>query len=516
MILLIFFILSILITIYIRYTRSSKLRPPLPPGPKPLPYIGSLIPMLRNRPTFRWIHRMMDEMNTKIICIRIGKVHVIAVSDPKIACEFMKDKDEIFSSRPNTMSSYLTSKGYLDTALAPMGTHWKNMRRILATKIVSESRYRWLKNKRDEEADNLLRYLYHQCEKNVAITKGVMNVRKIARLYTGNVTRNMVLGNRYFGKGNADGGHGNEEIEHGDSLVVIPLYVFSFCVTDYFPWLRWRTDFDGHERIMRNALAIARKYQDPVIDERIQQWKDGVRTKEEDLLDVYINIENPRLTTDEIKAQILDLMLASFDNTSNCIEWAIGEMINEPNIFDKAHKELDHVVGKDRLVQESDLIRLNYIKACVREAFRLHPVSPFNLPHVSSADTTVAGYFIPKGSHVLLSRRGLGRDPEFWDDPLTFNPDRHINGDNEVVLNDHNLHIVSFGIGRRGCPGVLLGSTITVMLMARLVHGFTWELPPNETHVDLNENLHNMWKAKPLLALAKPRLRHHLYPRSTS
>lgn len=150
-----------------------------------------------------------------------------------------------------------------------------------------------------------IRYVYHQCEKNVAVTKGVMNVRTIARLYTGNVTRNMVLGNRYFGKGSADGGHGDEEIEHGDALVVIPLYVFSFCVTDYFPWLRWRTDFDGHEKIMRKALDNARKYQDPVIDERIQQWKDGVRTIEEDLLDVYINIENPRLTTDQIKAQIL-------------------------------------------------------------------------------------------------------------------------------------------------------------------------------------------------------------------
>lgn len=157
----ILFLLSIFI-FFFRYT-NSKLRPPLPPGPKPLPYIGSLITMLRNRPTFRWIHRMMDEMNTKIICIRIGKVHIIAVSDPKIACEFMKDKDEIFSSRPDTMSSYLTSKGYLDTALVPISTHWKNMRRILATKILSESRYRWLKNKRDKEADNLLRYVYRMC-----------------------------------------------------------------------------------------------------------------------------------------------------------------------------------------------------------------------------------------------------------------------------------------------------------------------------------------------------------------
>nr|XP_043615738.1 tryptophan N-monooxygenase CYP79A68-like [Erigeron canadensis] len=509
--LILFLLLPIIFTFLITRYACIKNRAPLPPGPKPLPYIGSIITMLRNRPTFRWIHRMMDEMNTKIICIRVGNVHIIAVSDAKIAREFMKDKDEIFASRPDTMSSYLTSKGYLDTALVPMSDYWKQMRRILATKILSESRYKWLKNKRDDEANDLIRYIYNQCETNVVVTKGVMDVRSIARHYTGNVTRHMVFGSRYFGKGNADGGPGDEDIAHSDSLVVIPLYVFSFCVTDYFPWLRWRTDFDGHEKIIRNALGIARKYQDPLIDERIQQWKDGVRTEENDLLDVYINLRNPRLTSDQIKAQMLDLMLASFDNTSNCIEWAIAEMIKEPKIFDKALKELDLVVGKERLVQECDLVHLNYVKACLREAFRLHPVSPFNLPHVSTVDTIVAGYFIPKGSHLLLSRRGLGRDPEFWDDPLKFNPDRHIKGDNEVVLNDHNLHILSFGTGRRGCPGVFLGSTITVMLMARLIQGFTWELPSNEPHVDLNENLHNLWKAKPLLVVVRPRLPQHLY-----
>lgn len=96
---------------------------------------------------------------------------------------------------------------------------------------------------------------------------------------------------------------------------------------------------------------------------------------------------------------------------------------------------------------------------------------------------------------------------------MTFNPDRHLNGENEVVLTDHNLHMLSFSTGRRGCPGVLLGSTMAVMLLARLIQGFTWELQPNERSVDLEENLQNLWKAKPFLALAKPRLPHHLYPK---
>ncbi|GJT91362.1 valine N-monooxygenase 1-like protein [Tanacetum coccineum] len=493
---------------------NSKPFPPLPPGPKPLPFIGSLITMLRNKPTFRWIHRMMDEMNTKIMCMRIGNVHVVVVTDPKIACAVLKEKDEIFASRPDCMSGYLASIGYLNTALAPMSDHWKKMRKILATEILSVARHKWLQNKRDEEADNLLRYIYNQCETNVAATKGVVNIRIIAQQYTSNIIRKIVFGSRYFGKGRVDGGYGDEELEHADSLLTINENLFAFCVTDYFPWLRWITDFDGHEKIIRKAIRTATKYQDPLIDERIQHWKDGVKTQKNDLLDVFINLEDPGLDAQEIKAQILDLMLASLDNASNNVEWVLAEMINDPRIFDKVIQELDSVVGKDRLVQESDLVHLNYLKACVRESFRLHPVAAFNIPHVPSTDTIVGGYFIPKGSHVLLSRLGLGRNPDVWIDPLTFNPERHLNnGDDKVVLTDHNLELLSFSTGRRACAGVLLGSTMTLMLLARLVQGFTWELPHNETHVDLNESLQKLSKANSLLAVAKPRLPHHLYPK---
>lgn len=114
--------------------------------------------------------------------------------------------------------------------------------------------------------------------------------------------------------------------------------------------------------------------------------------------------------------------MVAIDNPSNAVEWAIAEMINQPEIFTKAHRELNRVVGKDKLVQELDLPQLNYIKACVKESFRLHPVAPFNLPHISCKDTIVGGYSIPKGSYLVLSRPGLGRNPRVWDEPLKFRP----------------------------------------------------------------------------------------------
>ncbi|GLU15947.1 hypothetical protein SLE2022_323980 [Rubroshorea leprosula] len=143
-------------------------------------------------------------------------------------------------------------------------------------------------------------------------------------------------------------------------------------------------------------------------------------------------------------------MVASVDNPSNAMEWTLAEMLNQPEILQKAVEELDRVVGKDRLVEESDLLKLNYIKACAREAFRLHPMAPFNVPHVSTSDTTIAGYFIPKGSRVLLSRMGLGRNPKVWEEPLKFMPERHLKNDGSVVtLTEPELRFISFSAGGR-------------------------------------------------------------------
>ncbi|KAI3821076.1 hypothetical protein L1987_08633 [Smallanthus sonchifolius] len=496
--------------------KSSSNPHPLPPGPTPLPFIGCTIQMLLNKPTFRWIHKLMDQFDTPILCVRLGpSTHVIAVSSPDIACEFLKKQDDIFISRPDFLSANLISDGYLTTIMSPFGEQWRKMKRVINRELLSPQIHKWLQPKRDEEADQLLRYVCNQIEKqDSTIDGGLINVRTVSQHFVANALRNIVFGKRFFGQGTEDGGQGEEETEHVAALFTILKYVYAFCITDYFPWLRGKTDFDGHEKIMRTAIETVRKYQDPLVDERIQMWNNGARREKCDMLDVLIELKNPKLTPEEIKAQILELMIATIDNTSNAIEWAMGEMINKPMILRRSVEELDRVVGGEKLVEEQDVPQLNYIKACIKEAFRLHPFVPFLPPHVSTMDTTVAGYFIPKGSHVILSRFGLGRNPNVWLDPLRFDPDRHLCGDGkQVLLTDDGLRLISFSTGKRGCPGIMLGTTMTTMLLARMVQGFTWEAPRNESSIKLVENHDDNRLAKPLVVIAKPRLSQYMYPR---
>nr|GEX06256.1 putative cytochrome P450 [Tanacetum cinerariifolium] len=101
----------------------------------------------------------------------------------------------------------------------------------------------------------------------------------------------------------ADGGPGDEDIEHASALFTILRYLYGFCISNYFPWLRVRIDLDGHEKIMRDAIKIVQKYHDPLIDDRIQAWKKGARNEVKDILDKIITHENSKLTPEEIKAQ---------------------------------------------------------------------------------------------------------------------------------------------------------------------------------------------------------------------
>ncbi|KAK4434008.1 Tryptophan N-monooxygenase [Sesamum alatum] len=208
-------------------------------------------------------------MNTEIACIRLGNIHVIPVTSPQLAREFLRKQDAIFSSRADVLSARLTSNGYLTVIFSPNCDQWKKMRRIIASEMLSPAMHRWLHGKRCEEADHLVRYVFKQSQS--PLTNGLVNVRDAAQHYCANLTRKLIFSKRFFGAGMEDGGPGVEEKEHLHGVFTILKYVYGFGVADCLPWLEV-FDLDGHKRILKDALKRVRKYQDPEIDKRVEMW----------------------------------------------------------------------------------------------------------------------------------------------------------------------------------------------------------------------------------------------------
>lgn len=210
------------------------------------------------------------------------------------------------------------------------------------------------------------------------------------------------------------------------------------------------------------------------------------------------------------------MIAAATDTSAVTNEWAMAEVIKHPRVLHKIQEELDSVIGRDRMVCESDLAHLNYLRCVVRETFRMHPAGPFLIPHESLRDTTINGYHIPAKTRIFINTHGLGRNTKIWTDIEEFRPERHWLDDGSRVEISHgaDFKILPFSAGKRKCPGAPLGVTLVLMALARLFQSFDWAPPEGMRHEDINTNEvygMTMPKAQPLMAVARPRLPDHLY-----
>ena len=195
-------------------------------------------------------------------------------------------------------------------------------------------------------------------------------------------------------------------------------------------------------------------------------------------------LEKLLLLSNELHVQ--DLLVGSMDTAAAAIEWTLSELLRNPKVMKKLQKELEEVVGLKRIVEESDLYKLEYLNMVVKESFRLHPVVPLLVPHYSMEHIKVNGYDIPKESRILINTYAIGRDPNVWTDPEMFVPERFSGSD--IDVRGKHFQLLPFGAGRRGCPGIQLGLIQVRLIVSQLVHCFDWQLPndmsPKELDMD--------------------------------
>ena len=138
-----------------------------------------------------------------------------------------------------------------------------------------------------------------------------------------------------------------------------------------------------------------------------------------------------------------------------------------PDVQRKAQEEIDRVVGSGRLPKASDRERLPYVNAVVEEAQRWHPIAPMGLPHAADEDDIVDGFRIPKGALLLPAIWWFTRDPEVYHDPEEFKPERFLSPYSEPPATN-----VTFGFGRRVCPGRVLADVSLFLTFAQSLAAF--------------------------------------------
>ncbi|KAL2521496.1 Cytochrome [Forsythia ovata] len=172
------------------------------------------------------------------------------------------------------------------------------------------------------------------------------------------------------------------------------------------------------------------------------------------------------------------------NTSSTAIEWILSELIKHTQVMKKLQKELEGIIGLDKMVEESDLDNLEYLSMVIKEALRLHPVSPLLISHECMEDCVVHGFHIPKASRINVNIWSIGRDPKAWDEEEKFQPERFLGSD--IDLRGHSFQLIHFCSGRRRCLGLQLGLGIVRLLVAQPVHCFDWELPNGMMPSDLN------------------------------
>ncbi|KAK3224791.1 hypothetical protein Dsin_004653 [Dipteronia sinensis] len=473
-----------------------KIVPPLPPGPRGLPILG-YFPFLGTH-----LHKTFRELAGvygPIYKLWLGNKLCVVVSSPALAKELVRDQDTIFANRDLIAALYAVSDGN-DIAYLPYGPEWRKLRKLFVSHMMSNASLDACYSLRKQEVNKIIRDVYKRSGKAIDISELTFSASI-------NVIQNILWGFTLQGERMTNLG---EELRELFSELFIVLGATN--ISDIFPVLS-RFDIQG---IAKRSKKIGIQFES-IIDAAIEQSKNmaairgGWNNDGKDFLQVLLELQEHEdsaksFTMTQLKAMLMDIIVGGTDTTTTMLEWTMAELMNNPKVLKKVQEELTEVVGIDCSVEEFHLPKLQYLDAVVNETMRLHPAAPVLLPRCPSQTTIVGGYTIPKGSKIMLNVYAIQRDPQLWDNPLEFRPERFLSNSEKFDYLGNNFQYMPFGSGRRVCPGIPLAKRMLMFLLASILHSFEWKLP-NDTELDLSDK----WglvakKLKPLVVIPTPRL----------
>ncbi|KAF7144609.1 hypothetical protein RHSIM_Rhsim04G0014500 [Rhododendron simsii] len=339
------------------------------------------------------------------------------------------------------------------------------MWKICVMELLSSKRVQTFQSTREEEVFNLVRSISKERELPINLS------RKIYSLTYG------IIGRAAFG---AKSKYQEEFVSFAEEATALAA---GFTVVDMYPSVKLLEVITG----FRRKLEKIHKKQNQILKSVVRDHRERRKTESgkgktesEDLVDVLLRIQKQGdlefpLTDDNIKAVLLDIFSAGSETSSTIIEWAMSELLKNPQLMKRAQDEVRNIFNNKGNVDETGLHELKYLNSIVKETLRLHPSAPLLVPRESSEKCMVSGYEIPEKTRVIVNAWAIGRDPKYWTDAEKFDPERFINS--EIDYKGRDFEYIPFGAGRRICPGMSFALPNMQLPLAQLLYHFDWKLP---------------------------------------
>ncbi|KAL6894027.1 hypothetical protein ACP4OV_008125 [Aristida adscensionis] len=470
----------------------------LPPSPPAIPLLGHL--HLVKRPFHAALSRLAAR-HGPVFYLRMGSRRAVVVSSPELARDCFTEHDVAFADRPRLPSQMLVSFGGATLSTANYGPYWRNLRRVAAVHLFSAHRVGLMSGVIAAEVRAMARRLYRAAAAAPGGAARVQLKRRLFELSLSVLMETIAQTKTSRTEADADTDMSPEAQEFKQIVEGIMPQLGTANLWDYLPVLRWFDVFGVRKKIL-TAVSKRNVFLRRLIDAERRRLDDGGgESEKKSMIAVLLTLQKsePEVYTDTmIMSMCSNLFSAGTETTSITTEWAMSLLLNHPEALRKAQAEIDAAVGTSRLLTGDDVPGLGYLHCVISETLRLYPAAPLLLAHQSSADCTVGGYDVPRGTMLLVNAHAIHRDPAAWEAPGDFRPERFDGGDGGRLL-------MPFGMGRRKCPGETLALRTVGLVLGTLVQCFEWERVGGGD-VDMTESGGlTMPKAVPLEAVCKPR-----------
>jgi cytochrome P450 len=248
--------------------------------------------------------------------------------------------------------------------------------------------------------------------------------------------------------------------EHMFSVVPVPYWV---PTAKHRAFHRHRRALDG---VVQRLIALARssspaEIRETSADRTFHDTRAGQRSVLERL------VHSGALDDRALRDEILTLLIAGYETTSNTLAWVLGAIAAHPEVQRRVQQEVD----TQGAISSTDFRETHpFTRLTMLEAMRLYTAIPMSSRR-ALADDTIAGHHLPASTSVVVPTWVLHRDPEFWKEPLAFSPARF------EGCPAHRLeHYVPFSKGERGCPGQTFAMVEIAVIVTRLLARFSVEL----------------------------------------